>query len=212
MFGRGRGAVFVLVGGASGPVLERGKRDEVGHGVKVGAVFYPDEFLRPLGVKAYFLATGCLMPMSGNLKADGSVDGAELVPVPQPEWVASWRSYDSARRRLNWGAVWNRGDGASVVLRNLVMAVMLVGVLATSWASWGARSTGDRLNYEVTVLSGQVAKLSGGVNPAQGVAPNAKDGSLVPSPAVVVTPGKVAGAVGVAASGVGAAAGDGGSK
>jgi hypothetical protein len=213
VFGRS-GESFVLLAGEDGPVLRPGRRDEVGHGVKAGGVFYPDEFLRPLGRRSYFLASGCEMPASGNLKADGSVPASELVTLPQPEWVASWRSYDSARRRLNWGAVWNRGDGSSVVLRNMVQGFILVCVLVTLWSAWSSRGTTDRLNYEVTVLSGQVARLSGGVDPVQHAAPNPADGSLVAPVATARPsgPSGVVGAVGAAASGIGAAAGDGGKK
>ncbi|WP_029215627.1 hypothetical protein [Kallotenue papyrolyticum] len=174
---------WLLLQTTRGPELVEGRRSPE-NGVEARGCFYPDEFLVPLGRENYFLATHCYMPKDGDLTVNAGDESLELVEVPQLHYIAHWREYDAARRRLNWAMVWRKGDGSATALKNLMYACILMMAIWTSWQVSGFKSLAARIQDQQVVLSGQIARISGEQpplgQPPKGVAqPN---GTLVPDP------------------------------
>lgn len=143
--------------GPDGPELVRA--DYVPHGLRYEGVYYPTEFLKPLGRSNYFLATAMMMPSDGNLTVGGGVPESKLQPAPQPVYTAHWQSFDLARRRCNWESLMERGNGTSSAIRNVVMGLVICATLYGSWGSWGLKSSTGRLGDQLTVLTGQIERV-----------------------------------------------------
>ncbi len=170
--------LWMLVQGDNGPEFVPCYYDGNHHGYNVRDSFFPREFCRTVGHGVVVLATHMLMPADGDSKHPGSHE--ELVSVPQPSFTASWTDYDRARRRLNWDAVWSRGDGSLSGLKNIANGLMVVCLLLGVFMLFGLRGQVARLSDSSVVLAGQLSRISGDTLPA-----------TLPAPAPVAVPGPI---------------------
>jgi hypothetical protein len=158
--------LWMLIQGDSGPEFVPCSRDGDHHGFVVRGAFYPREFCRQVrnGAGIYMLASHCLMPSDGNSAHGG--DYGNLVEVEQSHFTASWMDFDLARRRLNWSSIFNRGDGTMAGLRNIASGLMVVCLLFLLFQTFSIRSNIGRLADTNVTLTGQLARMGGGVAPA----------------------------------------------
>jgi hypothetical protein len=147
--------VWILTQTDDGPALVPGFYDPAKHGYTIQDAFFPQEFCKAVGQNTLVLATYMLMPADGNTAHGG--DYEDLQPVPQAGWTAAWTDYDRARRRLNWDAVWSRGDGSLSMLKNIANGLTVVVLLILLFTSFGIKSgvstVGDVNNLLVTQIS-----------------------------------------------------------
>jgi len=149
-------------------------------------VFYPADLCRDLGV----VSGRVLVPAATvELPEDGNIDDAQsgrvkVTPAAQPVWTAHFSTYVRTLRRLNWAALWQRGDGSATLLKNFAYALIVVVSLWTLFTVRGLGGSVTRLADNLVVVSGQLAKIQEEPAPL-GRSPV---DSLVPSPRPAVTP------------------------
>lgn len=174
---RRKGEAYVIRQGLDGPERVKAKRNPDDGGYAVGSEFYPDELLKDLGGGNLLLASHCELPASGRF-ADGDVDQSELVVQSQLYYMAHFRNYYAAVRRIQFRYLFHRGGGTPLALKNVIQALVLIVALSIWWSTSGLRDTVKALEANTMVLSGQMARLSGeSVLPVPGAQ---QDGSLVP--------------------------------
>lgn len=139
-------------------------RDEKRHGFNLRGYFIPEEFVSAVrhGPAVYMLATHYAVPADGDMTHDGGY--ADLIEVPQPRMLASWADADRARRRLNWAAVFERGDGSLAGLKNLAYGVMVVALLLTTFQVFSIKSGVGSLR-DAVVLSSEAALRDAAARP-----------------------------------------------
>ncbi len=119
-------------------------------------VYYPREFLRPLGRDSYMVPSHFLMPRDGSLAHHGDVPNGELMPVAHIEYIAHWKTFWGGTRRIIWSKIWQRTDGSTAALKNMASAMTICAALLMIWSTWGLRSRVDNLASAASTLSGQV--------------------------------------------------------
>jgi hypothetical protein len=192
MFGRGSGGErdqwYLLVQSMGGLKRVPAKFDSKKKGFRAaGNYWVPVEMTQKVqGSPDYLVATGLYMPSDGSMYENG-----EYLELDQPSWVAHFETYRAAIRRLNFAALWQRGDGSSAGLKNLMMGFIVCMALWTIFNTQGLKGQVKDANSAMVILSGQVARYAN--DPAAPAvsreAVNKADGSLVPKvapPAAVV--------------------------
>jgi hypothetical protein len=152
------GPARLLVVEDDGPLVVECRRTPE-RGVKVGERFYPDELLRDVGCDTYMLAPAVEMPDDGDLRHPGGWEAVR--EVAQLHWVASWDSYDRARRRLNYDALWERGGGLGNLVKNGLWVLLAVVALYTGMMAYRAGNAASELRGEVAALRADVGRLDG---------------------------------------------------
>jgi hypothetical protein len=135
-------------------------------------VLYPDELLKDVGGGVYMLASAVMMPADGDITHSGSY--LPVVSVAQLDWSASWESYDRARRRLNFDALWERGGDMSGMVRNFIFACILATTVFVGIGGMRASDSASRLAGEVSDVRGLLyrqAELQAAPTPRPGVPP-----------------------------------------
>ncbi len=151
-----RGECRLLVVDDDGPLVLRAVRT-ADRGVKVDGVFYPDELLRDVGCDTYQLATAVEMPADGDMSHNAPY--APLRVVGQLEWTAGWESYDQGRRRLNAAAVWDRGGDMGSLIKNAILAGVLIIGMFSGWTSLRVGSSAAELDSKVSDLNAALYRV-----------------------------------------------------
>jgi hypothetical protein len=193
--------VHILIQTGEGPAFVPGYYDPRKHGYTIQDAFFPQEFCKAVGHNTLILATHMLMPGDGNTAHGG--DWEDLQLVPQASWTAAWTDYDRARRRLNWDAVWSRGDGSLAGLKNIANGLMVVVLLILMFKSFSQGSTLGSLQSTSDMLVTQFSLLTNTTKDgkplpvSQSVAPIPRAGGAAPvvgGPVVGGPPASVVGA------------------
>ncbi len=160
---RGRGPVatagpcILLAVDQDGPVAVAAVRSK-DRGVKYDGVLYPDELVRDLGAGVYMLASHLMVPADGNIAQNWS----PLLPlqeVSQLDWTAGWESYDRARKRLNADQLWERGGAVSGMMKNAILAAVLIVSIFTAWGGFRSSAAASDLARETGDLRGALYKV-----------------------------------------------------
>jgi hypothetical protein len=149
----------LVVQGSEGPTVVFGRLGDEGT-VKANGMHYPKEFLKPMGDGLHFLPTMFMMPADGDMSKSGDLGVYELVATPEVAWTAEWSTFWSARRRLVWSSIWQRGDGSSATLKNMSSAIVVVAMIAMLFQTWGLKGEVGRLSDTSAVLGAQVARMA----------------------------------------------------
>lgn len=144
-----------LVVDQDGPLVVEALRTPE-RGVKFGGILYPDELLRDLGAGVYMLATNLEIPADGDMSRNAPVEA--VVTVGQLDYTASWESYDRARRRLNYDALWERGGNMGNLIKNFLFACIFMTSLLAGLAGLRAGGAASDLSREVSDLRAVIIK------------------------------------------------------